>query len=375
MIVVLDTTETFNDLRLEGPNFKLLKTYLHDTSTTLAIPRVVFEETVNHFREKLTKSVKAFESSVRDLKKMVSGAELASLSVPIDQVAELQKFRADLDAEIKRLNGEIIEFDGVAVAALVERSLQRRKPFDGEGRKGFRDAVIWETILHKLLAPGPADVQITFLTNNSSDFGKEQQLAEDLQNDCRSIGKSEACVRLVNGLQTFIDTEVKPHLETLDAIHAQLQDGIYKAFDVCEFFHTFSDSIERKIRDSVRKCDFDRITGRLVGSFRKPDLESIESRFSDNQIADVWSLEDGQVAVGVDLTVAGELKCLEGREEYYPYEDEVFSEWYEHEYVGDAEFALSVTVILDKESGELQDYEVNEVDIILGSKWPYPEYD
>jgi hypothetical protein len=375
MIVVLDTTETFNDLRLDGTNFKLLKKYLHDTSSKLAIPRVVFEETVNHFREKLNKAVDAFETSERDLKKLVTTPELSALAVPIDQAAELQNFRAQLEEEINRLSGEVVEFDVVAIASLVERSLQRRKPFDSDGRKGFRDAIIWETILRKLIEPGPAELEVVFLTKNSADFGQDQQLAKDLQQDCRSVGKPETCVRLVNGLKSFIDAEVKPHLETLDTIQTQLQDGAYKVFDVCEFFHTFSDSIERKIREKVKRCHFERLTRKLAGDFRTPELKSIESKYSDYEVVDVWSLEDGQVAVAVGLKLSGEIECVEGRELMYPHEDEVFSDWFEDEFVGDAEFALSVTVILEKESGDLHDYEVNEIEITLGTRWPYPEYD
>src|SRR3954454_947193 len=82
-------------------------------------------------------------------------------------VAELHKLRAPLGYETQRLEietfmrrrfepwlRELLERHRVNVAPipeisrqLVHRAIQRRRPFDAEGKTGFRDALIWETVL------------------------------------------------------------------------------------------------------------------------------------------------------------------------------------------------------------------------------------
>lgn len=375
MIVVLDTTETFNDLRLDGPNFKLLRTYLHDTSSQVALPYVVFEETSNHFRVKLSKAIKSHKDSVCEIEKLTGEPLLAVSGLEFDEEAALQKFRSHVEAQLKTLNGKIVGCEAVDVKALVARSLLRRKPFDGEGHKGFRDAILWETVLREVLEKNAANVQVALVTQNSNDFGKDEVLADDLQKDCKAIGRSENCVRLFNGLKRFVDVEVKPHLDKLNAIHEQIQEGRYKDFDAIEMFANNHYSIHDTVRDWLRCCDFDRVTRQAVGHFRSPDLHSLEMIPFEYEVVDVWSIEKDQVAVGIDYKVDGEITCLEQREEYYPSGDEVFSEWFEIEYVGDATFKVSMTVILDKNSGGSQDFEINDLEVTLGVKWPYHDDD
>ena len=375
MIVVIDTTETFPDLRLEGPNFELLQAYLHDTSSSLAVPFIVFEETSNHFRERLSKAVKTLEASVREIEKLIGKPLISTRNLGLDQESELQKFRLYLEAQIKHLNGEIIPCEAVAVKALVERSLRRRKPFDGEGRKGFRDAVLWETLLRGVIEKGSAQLAVSLVTQNSRDFGEDQILSDDLREDLKEISRSEMSVTLFNGVKQFIDNVVKPHLEKLEAIQIQIQEGRYKDFDPEMFFTDFHGMIKSLVLDQFRRYDFDRLIRQAVGHFRAPDLHSLDNACSDYEVGGVWSIENGKAAVEIAYTVDGEIQCLERKEGLYPDGDEVFSEWYEDEYVGDATFKASMTVILDKESGGMEDFEVNDLDVTLGVRWPRDNYD
>lgn len=372
MIVVFDTTETFTDLRLEGPNFKLLKAYLKDTSSTLALPQIVVEETVNHFRERLGKHVRAAVDNLCEIGKL-TGIEQKDVEVAINQDEAVQNYRQHLSAQIKDLSGTVVGFERVDVGELVQRSLQRRKPFDGEGRKGFRDAVLWETVLRELLAMNK-QATVSLITKNSSDFGKDGALADSLVEDCRQIGRTAECVRLFNGLQVFIEAEVKPHLETLDAIREQLNEGGYKKFDPVELVMSSPESIRIDVRNQVQRCDFDRLTQWMIGRFHSPGLHSLELRPTAIKVADVWSIDDEQVAAGIDFTVDGEIECLEQHEVYYPEGDEVFSDSFDEQFIGDATFKISMTVILDKETGETADYEINQVETQLGHRWPRPDY-
>lgn len=368
MIIVIDTTETFTDLRLDGPNFKLLKAYVSRTSSHFFVPSVVFEETVNHFREKLASHVSSASEKVRAIRRITGNESLGTLP-SIDLSAELGKFREYLAGRIKELSGKVVGTEKIGVDALVARSLLRRKPFDGEGRRGFRDAVLWETILQEVVKDGGANLSVALISNNSSDFGKEPQLAEDLREDCKVFGQPEGCVRLFNGLQRFVEVEVKPHLETLERIEAELKQGSYKQFEIQSFVSNYFDDIRGQVRDHVRRCNWERLMLRVDGTFHSQDLHSLEKCAARLEVSDVWSLDDNQVAAGLELHFNGEIECSEQSEECWPYEDEVYCDVVEHEFVGDAAFIVFTTAILNKETGEVEDYAVDDVDITLGSRW------
>lgn len=371
MIIVFDTTETHGDLRLDGSNFTLLHAYLSRTSSSLAVPKIVIEESVNHFREKLEKQLRLATDSIRELGKLTK-REIKTDFFQINPEDELSKYEQHLVSKIKTMRGRVIDYDNVRIAALVKRALHRRKPFDADGHKGFRDAILWETVLSEVLATANDGQKIALITQNSTDFGKGK-LADALQCDCEEFGGARDSVQLYDGLQAFIDAEVKPHLEKLDAIREQIEEGAYKEFDPIDFFIADPECIRTAIRNHLRHTDFDRLTRWMMGSFRSPSLRSLKTSPESVEVVDAWSVESGQIAVGLVFTVNGEIECIQQHEVYYPDGDEVFSDWYDEEFIGDALFTISFTVILNKQSGEVENSDTDEVRVELGKQWPWPQ--
>ena len=366
MFIVFDTTETFNDLRLEGTNFRMLKAYLSKTSSTLAIPKIVIEETVNHFRERLRKDVEAAASSLKSIRKL-TGKDQVEAPVIVDQEEEVTHYRQHLNSQIKNLHGKVLGFEKVDIGELVQRSLQRRKPFDGEGRKGFRDAVIWETILRELLAMN-SGATVALITKNTNDFANERELHGSLVEDCVRLGRSSDCVKLFDGLHMFIQEEVKPHLETLDAITEQLRNGQYMNFNLDEFIESLIDMVTDNVEKDIKYLSFGQL-GYRGGYFHSPHLVSLIWTPRDVTVADVWSIDDDKVAVGIDFTVDGKVECFEELEVCYPKGDEVFSEFHDSVVLGDATFKVFITVILDKKTGETGNCEIDEVETELTTGW------
>ena len=108
MIVVLDTTETFSDHRLEGPSFSLLETYLRRTSSRLAVPSIVIEETVKHFRERLRQYVRDANWSLKGIQKLLASDNFES-AVTIDESDAVNEYRRFLTARIKQLGGSVMD--------------------------------------------------------------------------------------------------------------------------------------------------------------------------------------------------------------------------------------------------------------------------
>lgn len=369
MFVVFDTTETYDDLSLSGPKFSLLRSYVFRHPAKLVVSQLVVEETINHYRERLENKLREAHRSLSDLKYLVPYfPELPDFNVDVETAAA--DFRARLEAAIKGMDGKQVGFEKVKTSDLVERALRRRKPFDSDGKKGFRDAILWETVLHEIVECEGDGVQVALITKNSKDFCKEGILAETLGRECESVGASADCVQVYDGLQAFIDSVVKPSLDKLDQIQEQIQEGGYKSFDPSEFYHDFYDLIEHEVRDHVRRWDFERVKRRVLGDYHSFDLHSLEDTVFEYKAVDVWNIDDKQMAAGIDFTINGEVKCMMERDEWHGSGDEWFSEPYDEEVVGVASLKIAMTIILSKDDGDVDNWEVNDIEVDLGDAWP-----
>lgn len=107
--------------------------------------------------------------------------------------------------------------------------------------------------------------------------------------------------------------------------------------------------------------------------FHAPEIHSISLEESDLTISDVWSIDEKQVAAGINCKIPGKIACLQRYEEYYENEGEYHPYDYDRDFVESATFKLSITAILDKESGDLEDYRIDDIEVKLGMFWPWPD--
>jgi hypothetical protein len=182
VLIFLDTTELYKDYRLKKPDFTLLREFLNHSNAKLCIPSIVVEESANHLREAIAKDVNQLNSVGRSLQRLIP--DYKPVKVDIDPTAEAQRYKKELTESLKYV-ATFIPYDDVKVRIVVERALARRKPFDGNGQKGFRDALLWESLLTVLAAEKQP---VILITNNTDDFGEHGKLAADLQADVTTLG-------------------------------------------------------------------------------------------------------------------------------------------------------------------------------------------
>jgi hypothetical protein len=374
LIVVVDTTELFNDLRLAGPIFSILRTYIHKTGSSLVIPQVVFEEAVNHFRLRLRSEVDAYKRCTANMEKLTGISTFEKNALAIDQAGEVTQFRSYLLSQIKSFGGRVIGIDSISVACLLERSLKRRKPFDDKGQNGFRDSMLWESVLRDVIQPGPADIKVALVTKNSNDFGKSGKLEEDLECDCVDVGKPRHCVQVYNGLQQFIDVEAMPHLEKLDDIRKCLDEGKYKRFSPAHFYSQKFDYFQDRVRYLLSRYDFESLTARQTRErFHRPELHHLSKEADSASVTDVWGLEGEQLVIDILFEVTGSIECCHERRGYWPSGDEVFEESFDDDFCGDVSFSVYVTFVVDQETGDVVTWEADFLEISLASGWPFSE--
>lgn len=370
MDVVIDSTEFFNDYRVRGTSFEFLAKYLADTSSSLFIPRIVFEETVNHFKEHLTSHVNNSKRELFNVRRILDSTQKI-LEFEVDIEKSTEEYQQYLKTRIEELNGTVIEYDKITLSDIVQRSLQRQKPFDREGRKGFRDAIIWETILKNILSNIKNDIQIALISNNSNDFGKDDTLDDELVAELERLDKEPNIIKLFNGMKSFVDKEIKPTLNKLDDIKNQLKKKhFYKKFDLTDFFLNSQAEIQEELRILVSQYNSENLFSSTTGNFHSPVFHSSEPQYSDCHVGEVWSMENQKIAMVLIFDVIGNIECIEKKVENYPSGDEVFDLEYEEQYSGNVTFKIVATIFINSETGETELSEFNGVFIDLGPEWP-----
>ncbi len=368
MIVVLDTTETFGNPRLCGPNFDLLEKYLSRTRSQLILPQIVVEETVNHYREQVAERIASATRALRELGRTLGESEVYP-PPSIDQSKAIEDYRRYLEKRIQELTGSVIGYGNVQLPNLVARSLGRQRPFDNNGQRGFRDAILWESLLKEVISRLQADESVALVTKNSKDFGMEPDLFPELQEDCRSRGSPDAQVWLFNGLQSFLDREVKPNLEKMEGIHREIAKGQFKSFSLGAFFATFIESLHRDIEEIFQwHPDLGRRIPFFVEEFHSQRLHELQPLPLSSSVTHVWRVNNERIAVGIEANYMGEIAFQMRTKDYIQDGNQVLIQYKDEPFHMGGLFHVSITAILDEASGAVESHEVNDVDVDLGTE-------
>jgi len=213
VLVVVDTCIFAEDYHLRATLVRLLIEHCSTAGHQLVVPEVVVREVVNRYRESIEERRSKLLSAAMAVKD-VTGREF-QIDYSSDQLrADIQAYDHELRSAIIGHGGKIQPIPNTSHDALVGRDLARRKPFSKTG-KGYRDALIWESVL-ELAAAGP---DIAVITTNKEDFAeKDFTLHHDLQKDLEGRGIAVERVTLYVTLKAFVDRYViialpKPHQE------------------------------------------------------------------------------------------------------------------------------------------------------------------
>jgi len=227
-LIVLDSSVIIPRFRLDGPLFDVSFAAAKQDGSIFALPQVVFDEVVNKFREQLAESARMLEKQRRDL----SYALDRNIFVEhIDLPAEHEKYKSWLTTRLTELQVEVLPYPDVTHEALTRRALDRRKPFCEKGQRGYRDVLIWETVL----AATHADEQVLFVSKNSNDFAapkRTDELHPDLQSDLLETGASQDQVKLFSGLDVLHKGFFSLRREFIDEMSLKLREDAVEGFKI-----------------------------------------------------------------------------------------------------------------------------------------------
>jgi hypothetical protein len=142
--VVIDANSLGIRAPLAGNAQRLLLAAAEKGQLVLVVPELVVREVVNKWREFVDKECERLESSVLKLAKH-------DITVAVPTEEERGALAAAVEAKLRR----DLSAPGVLVAGFpttpherfVSRALARTQPFDGAGKDGYRDTLLWETVV------------------------------------------------------------------------------------------------------------------------------------------------------------------------------------------------------------------------------------
>jgi len=206
----------------------------------LTVPELVVRETVNKHREALTEAYAKVSQGLAALER--AGAKPPRMD-PIDSDVLVQVFSEQLERLLDEAGVERLPIPSTGHEPVVERALRRRMPFNAKGH-GYRDALIWETII--ALVRQSETGEVVLLTNNTADFADRSTgvLARDLQDDLSELGRPGDFVQLVTDVRVFNDrylspeTVAKEELTALLAGESALRRQLEDYFSTALFAHS-----------------------------------------------------------------------------------------------------------------------------------------
>jgi hypothetical protein len=186
--LLIDTNIFFDNYFLRGNKFLALKNMIRKTNSKILMPTIVIDEVKKKYKETLDRQQDRIDEINKKYPDMLTQNKTTK-----ELMAEYDKLWN------KQLKGSIvIDSSKVSMKSLIERSLSKRHPFTETG-KGFRDALIWESILLFLNNTSRNKNPLVVITDNKTDFG-DGCLFDDLQQEL--LGRNSYCYK---DLGTFLN--------------------------------------------------------------------------------------------------------------------------------------------------------------------------
>lgn len=182
IIVCIDTTETFGDLRLVKLDWMQLLALCAAGKIEIEIPDAVFRETVRHQRRQVADAYSAIKSKLDTLAKL---GEPVDVNLSSDPGAE--GYEDYFAGRLATVGAVVQPLPDVPLQQLLKRDLSKLKPFNDVGR-GMRDALNWYSVL-SLAEKCDASDRVFWVTGNHKDFATSagSDLHSDLLADLEDI--------------------------------------------------------------------------------------------------------------------------------------------------------------------------------------------
>ena len=299
------------------------------------LPKVALEEIAAKYERELSKNAKEAGKSLSKLSRLL-GRSIDSSVEGFDSKEETKALRERLRYRLGMTESRILDYPDTLHETLVKRATSRKRPFDDNG-SGYRDALIWESVLELAKqVTGP----IVLVTKDKAFREESSNLHRDLIKDLDRLGLPEDKVILATDLAGLVDHHVRPNLGTLpweSPLQFLAQGGV-----------NLEESITRILLDACSGKEWEPPELGIPWEYESPTLAMVDD-VSGLTVLDIRQLDSSQVLVKVEADVIAEFGVFVYKPDWYTSEDSrltvVEFDWNDH-YVW-AEIPLSLHCSLD----------------------------
>ena len=303
LYVVLDANILIRDFWMSGPSFSYLTTHGF-LGHRPVIPEVAYLEVQAKLRERaelLLSNRSDGEGSHGNTMRLLRLFNYKRMSKRLTWNVDslLLRWNRHLRRVLKQFGGEILPSPRVEIATIIQRSVQRRKPFTA-GDKGFRDTLIWLSTLELV---GPKSL-VSFVTGNTQDFfstGASEPHPDILAEAEERLDGSWKML-FHRSLDEFIAYFDADRTASAEALQRALISNTLSGFDLWEW-------LEDNLVGLVGEDDFDSVHWAGVPSHAEaPTLEEVEALISVD-VPRAHHLQDDTYRFYCDLAFVGVFTC------------------------------------------------------------------
>lgn len=192
---IVDTNIVVADWTLHGALFTLLRGAVQKMAAKLLVPQVVMDEIRGKAEGEITQRVREISRAQKAINRLVP--------YPIDAgdtAALVEGYMGLLHGSLDELGARTLPYPTISHDKIVGRIIRAARPFN-EGERGYRDFLIWMTILDYVRTH--QDETIVFVSENVRDFALDNRWHPDLLADLERMHIVEDRVKLVTSREAL----------------------------------------------------------------------------------------------------------------------------------------------------------------------------
>ncbi|WEG08631.1 PIN domain-containing protein [Microbacterium horticulturae] len=267
--MILDSTAVHGRRPFTRVDSALLLELARTDRIRLVVPDVVLHELARQWAKELANASCSLEAAQTEVNGILADADVPAVSAAAAPPLDRTVFYDAAVAMLTSKGVEIVPCPDISVADLLERDLAERKPFASSG-KGFRDALIWESVKTVVTRLSPT-TPVLFVTNNADDFcvsRKDRTLHPDLRAELtgpegfevvpflRALLEHAAIKPLANLLRVLTETFTIDHVTGLTAMVLRDLEGAvpepdFDSFDDVPYTSPFSTPLRDAVFDQI----------------------------------------------------------------------------------------------------------------------------
>lgn len=199
MDVILDANQILADPRMQGSKVQVLLRYLRQTNSSLVIPKIVGDEVLARYPERIQKAKEKLFDALSTLRSLCFRAQLPNVP-ELDVSVEIAAFQEQLRNPLLTAVSEIFEsgispkisqyvpsvstgdYSKIKVEELARRGINRVRPASDRGEE-FRDVILWLMALNYAKEKGR---DVALISKDGHFFDSNKAMHPDLKEDMNS---------------------------------------------------------------------------------------------------------------------------------------------------------------------------------------------